>query len=218
MSKTGPETASGVIFDCDGLLLDTESRWTLAEEELFSRRGKVFGPPEKRALLGSNLEAAGLMLERMLDEPGRADELSLELLTLAHRLVPGAEPMPGALDLLTELADSKPVGLASNSHRSLLDALIERAGMAHLFDAVVCGDEVAHPKPAPDLYIAVCGQLATSPGSTIALEDSPNGVAAARAAGVFVVGVPSYPGITLDADLVAPRLDHRDVRAVLGLS
>ena len=84
---------------------------------------------------------------------------------------------------------------------------------------MVCGDEVAHPKPAPDIYLEAARQLGADPLHTVALEDSPNGVAAARAAGMFVIGVPSFDGIELDeAHLLADSLKSDEVRRALGLT
>jgi beta-phosphoglucomutase-like phosphatase (HAD superfamily) len=81
----------------------------------------------------------------------------------------------------------------------------------------VSGDEVAELKPAPDVYLEACRQLGVRPADAVALEDSPTGVASARAAGLLVVGIPSVPGVSLDADLVADSLEDRAVRDALGL-
>ena len=86
-----------------------------------------------------------------------------------------------------------------------------------MFDAVVAGDDVAEPKPAPDVYLRACDLLGVEPSETIAFEDSPTGVAAARAAGLHVVGIPSYPGVELDAHSLAASLGDAAVKALLGL-
>ncbi|HEX5798687.1 MAG TPA: HAD-IA family hydrolase, partial [Gaiellaceae bacterium] len=92
------------------------------------------------------------------------------------------------------------------------------AGVAELFEVVVTADEVAEPKPSPDVYLRACELLGASPAAAIGLEDSPTGVAAARAAGLYVIGVPSFPGVLLDeADLVAASLEHEAVRRALGV-
>jgi HAD superfamily hydrolase (TIGR01509 family) len=208
---------AAVVFDCDGLLLDTESRWTIAETALFERYGGSFGPEEKRMLLGSSLMEAGRLLERLLDAPGRAAELADELLELAEAELPGAEPMIGAVELVKELSGDIPLGLATNSVRRLIDPVLAGSGIAELFDAVISGDEVDRPKPAPDIYLEICRRLRVQPRSALALEDSPNGVAAARSAGLFVVGVSSVEGVTLEADVVAGSLLDPSVRSALGL-
>jgi HAD superfamily hydrolase (TIGR01509 family) len=205
---------AAVVFDCDGLLVETESRWTLAEAELFTRYGKVFDRAAKRALLGKAMGVAAPVLADLLDQPGRGLGLWDELVELVEPLIPGAEAMPGAVELVTALG-GVPLAVASSSPRRLVDAALEAAGLS--FDVVVAGDEVDHPKPAPDLYLAACRLLGTPPGRAIAIEDSGTGVASARAAGLYVIGVPSLPGVELDADLVAASLSDLAVWSALGV-
>lgn len=195
-----------VVFDCDGLLLDTEECWTRAESALFARYGREFGPEHKRALLGTSPETGGRIMERMLDQPGRGLELAAELYELILAEVrQGAAPLRGAREIVSAL-DGRPKAVASNSPRELLLTALERGGLVDRFDAIVGADEVAEPKPAPDLYLRACELLGAAPADAVALEDSPTGVAAARAAGLFVIGVPSLPEVELDADLVVESL------------
>lgn len=202
-----------VIFDCDGLLVETESRWSLAEVALFARYGKVFGPVEKRALLGKSMGVAAPVLAALLDQPGRGLELWDELVDLVAPLLHGAEAMPGAHDLVAAL--DVPLAVASSSPRMLVDAALGAAGLS--FDVTVAGDEVADPKPSPDLYLAACAALGVAPETAIALEDSGTGIASARAAGLYVIGVPSVPGVVLEADLVAESLTDPRVHLALGV-
>jgi HAD superfamily hydrolase (TIGR01509 family) len=198
---------AGVVFDNDGLLLDTEPCWTRAQVAVFARHGRSFGLEEKHALVGTDPVTAGRVLERLLEAPGRASELSDELYALAlEDIAAGAEPRPGALSLLERLQGRCPLAVASNAPRSHLLAGLGRTGLVDVFDVVLGVDDVDRPKPAPDLYLGACGRLGAAPQRSVALEDSPPGVAAARAAGLYVVGVPSVPGVELDADLVASSL------------
>jgi HAD superfamily hydrolase (TIGR01509 family) len=203
----------------DGLLLDSEDAWTDAEVELFGRYGKSFGLAEKRALLGNAGAALGRILERMLEQPGRGSELHDEVLALVLEEVRrnGVTPLKGAAEVVAELRGRVPLGVASASPRVLVDLALERAGLADGWGAVVAGDEVEALKPAPDIYLEVCRRLGAGPEDSVALEDSPTGVASARAAGLFVIGIPSVPGVELEADLVADSLLDRPVRAALGL-
>jgi beta-phosphoglucomutase-like phosphatase (HAD superfamily) len=213
---------AAVVFDNDGLLLDTEAAWTRAETVLFARRGRTFSDDHKRYLIGSARRVAEVRLEEMLERPaGEGAALMDELHDLVmEELLVGVEPCPGAVELLAALRDAGvPVGLASNSPR----AFVERA-LAHspvdrdVFDVTLAGDEVLHPKPAPDIYLAACDALGAAPGASVALEDSPSGVRAADAAGMMVVGVPYLDGIDLpEATLVARSLSDEDVRRALGL-
>jgi len=196
-----PRLPDAVVFDNDGLLLDTESVWTRAEEDLFERRGLEFTPADKRELVGTSAAIAGAILERRLGEPGRARELIEELNALVvAELEHGVEAMVGARELLERLrGQGVPIGLVSNSPLRFVRRSIEIAGLERLFDVVLSAHEVAAPKPAPDPYLEACRRLGVEPGpSVIALEDSPTGVAAARAAGLTVIGVPSVEGIELE--------------------
>lgn len=190
-----------VVFDNDGLLLDTESVWTRAEEDLFERRGLEFTPADKRELVGTSAAIAGGILERRLGEPGRAAELIEELNALVvAELEHGVEAMVGARDLLERLRQQgMPLGLVSNSPLRFVQRSIEIVGLGHHFDVILSAHEVAAPKPAPDPYLEACRRLGVEAGpSVVALEDSPTGVAAARAAGLTVIGVPSIEGIALE--------------------
>lgn len=190
-----------VVFDNDGLLLDTESVWTRAEEDLFERRGLEFTPADKLELVGTSAEIAGGILERRLGEPGRAEDLLEELNALVvAELEHGVEAMVGARELLERLREQGvPIGLVSNSPLRFVRRSIEIVGFEDLFDVVLSAHEVAAPKPAPDPYLEACRRLGVEPGlSVVALEDSPTGVAAARAAGLTVIGVPSVEGVELE--------------------
>jgi HAD superfamily hydrolase (TIGR01509 family) len=190
-----------VVFDNDGLLLDTESVWTRAEEDLFELRGTEFSPADKLELVGTSAEIAGGILERRLGEPGRAGELIEELNELVvAELEHGVEAMLGARELLDRLREQDvPLGLVSNSPLRFVRRSIELAGFEDLFEVVLSAHEVAAPKPAPDPYLEACRRLGVEPGpEVVALEDSPTGVAAARAAGLTVIGIPSVEGVLLD--------------------
>ena len=207
-----------VVFDCDGLLLDTEECWTRAEDQLFTRHGGAFTPELKRIMLGKAGQQTAAILEQALDQPGRGEALRLELLELARGEVAAcAMPRAGAAELVAELRGSVPIAVASNSPRAILDMALECAGMSGAFDVVLGGDEVAEPKPAPDIYATACRLLGADPGRSVALEDSPTGVAAARAAGLYVIGVPSLAGIVLEASETARSLEDDGVREALGL-
>jgi HAD superfamily hydrolase (TIGR01509 family) len=197
--STAPPDA--VVFDNDGLLLDTESVWTRAERDLFERRGLDFTPAHKRELVGTSAEVAGGILERRLEEPGRAPALIEELNELVvAELEHGVEAMIGARELLGELRlRGTPLGLVSNSPLSFVRRSLQIVGFEDRFDAVISAHEVAAPKPSPEPYLEACRRLGVVAGpDVVALEDSPTGVAAARAAGLTVIGVPSLEGLALE--------------------
>jgi HAD superfamily hydrolase (TIGR01509 family) len=192
---------TAVVFDNDGLLLDTESVWTRAEQGLFERRGLDFTPAHKRELVGTSAGIAGGILERRLGEPGGAARLIEELNELVvAELEHGVEAMVGARELLQALRRrATPIGLVSNSPLEFVRRSLQIVGFDESFDVILSAHEVAAPKPSPDPYLEACRRLGVAPGlDVVALEDSPTGVAAARAAGLTVIGIPSLEGIALE--------------------
>lgn len=215
-----PALPAAAVFDNDGLLLDTEEAWTRAEVRLFEAHGSTFTMEHKRDLIGSSHLVAAGKLERLLDQPGNGHALIEELQAMVlEEGRDGVAPRPGAAQLLADLAAAGvPLALASNSLRPFVDLVLGSSGLAHRFAVVVSGDDVEHPKPAPDLYLLACERLGVDPRSSFALEDSPTGVAAGRAAGLTVIGVPYFPDMPLAADVVAPSLADPAVYAALGLN
>jgi HAD superfamily hydrolase (TIGR01509 family) len=221
-AMTGPMTKPlAVVFDNDGLLLDTEPCWTVAEAALFRSYGREFDVAAKRALVGTSPKTSAPILERLLVQPGAGQALSDELYALAvTEIGNGATPRPGAIELVQALRSAgMPLAVASNSPRSHLLAGLRRTGLTDQFDVVLGVDDVPNPKPAPDLYVQACRALGVDPADAIALEDSLPGVGAAKAAGMRVIGIPSIAGVVLDghADLVAASLADPAVHRALGL-
>lgn len=192
---------AAVIFDNDGLTLDTEGLWTLAEKRLFDRYDAEFTPDHKLELLGKSGELAGRFLSEQLGLPasaglrlvGEMDELVFEAIE------DGVEPMPGAVELLGALAEAGiPRALCSNSPRPFVERAIERAGVAGFFETVVTGDDVENGKPDPAPYLETAWRLGVDPASCVALEDSPPGAQSAHRAGMSVLVVPSFDGMDFE--------------------
>ncbi|HEY2283403.1 MAG TPA: HAD family phosphatase [Solirubrobacteraceae bacterium] len=213
---------AGVVFDNDGLLLDTEEAWTRAEVTLFERRGRVFTLEHKRSLIGSARAAAAMKLEAMLARDGEGEALMDELHELVmEEALAGVQPRPGALELLERLAGAGvPVAVASNSQREFVQRTLGGAGLLDgRFETVVSVEDVAHPKPAPDIYLEACRRLGAEPRECAALEDSIAGVTAAAGAGMYVIGVPYFAGGELPgSDLLADSLADAAVATALGLA
>jgi HAD superfamily hydrolase (TIGR01509 family) len=209
----------GVVFDNDGLLLDTEPCWTRAQESLFRAHGRTFDLAAKHELVGTSPVTAAPVLARLLDQPQAGQSLSDQMYALAlGEITAGAAPRPGAVDLVARLrAAGLPIAVASNAPRRHLLAGLRRVGLDDAFEVVLGVDDVENPKPAPDLYLAACAGLDIAPDSAIGLEDSPPGVAAAKAAGLWVIGIPSIRGVELPADMVAQSLAEPEVHRALGL-
>lgn len=215
-----PTDVAAVVFDADGVLVDTEPAWAAARAALFNRHGRAFGEAEGRQTLGTGVAGTGGALSELLGEPDRAGELSAQLLAFLLEEVSKDPPraLPGAVELLDELRGAVPIGVASNSPRILLERSLEAARLAGLFDVVLGVDEVTEAKPAPDLYLTAVERLGAEPGESVAVEDSPAGVASALEAGLFVIGIQSLPQLRLDAHQVVDSLSDPVLRTWLGLS
>jgi HAD superfamily hydrolase (TIGR01509 family) len=211
-----------VIFDNDGLLLDTEQAWTRAEQTLFGQRGREFTIEHKRSLIGSSRSIAALKLEAMLELEGEGEALMDELHELVmEEVLVGVPPRPGALELLRRLAEAgMPLALASNSERIFVERTLSGAGLLRdgPFRTIVTSEDVERPKPAPDIYLEACARLGAEPAACVALEDSPTGVASAAAAGLFVIGVPYLDDTQMPgSDLLVGSLVDPAVARALGL-
>lgn len=203
-----PPRVSAIVFDCDGLLLDTESCWSRAEAALFADYGFGFGPAEKDLLIGRTLEAACDNMADYFGMPGAGPRLLADLVPRVEaELSAQVEPMPGARQLLESVYGRVPIAVATNSPRAMLTAALKSSGLADFFDVSVAADEVEHPKPHPELYLAAFERLDAAPHMGVAFEDSSTGVTAARAAHAFLVTVPSQLGKQLDGDYIAKTLD-----------
>ena len=190
-----------VVFDCDGLLVDTEPCWSRAETALFNAHGHEFALEQKQLVIGKTVEGVGEVMAEYFGRPGDGPALAAELLSRVRKEVEaGAAALPGALELVRACAARVPVAVASNSPRALLDVALSSSGLAELLPISFAADEVPAPKPEPHLYLAACAALEADPAESVAFEDSGTGVRAARAAGMRLITVPSLPGQDLDHD------------------
>lgn len=200
-----------VVFDMDGLLLETEVLWLRAEQELFAAHGAVFSHEDKMRVIGTSFEhTAEFFAERLGEPPERGAELVAEMIETMHAaLQRDVEGRPGAIELVARLRGRVPLGLASNSPRRLVDAALRTARLTDVFDAIVTADDVAHAKPAPDMYLLACELLGVAPADALALEDSASGVTAAKAAGLTCIAVPQFAETDVSAaDRVIDSLEE----------
>jgi HAD superfamily hydrolase (TIGR01509 family) len=183
-----PFSPDAVVFDLDGLLVDSEPLWGLAEERVVLDLGHPWDPSIPALLLGQGPEGAAAMLAARLGGV-HADEVSRRMLAAAvAEFESGVKAQPGAHDLVRSLGGRLPLALATNSRRVLAELALTSAGFDGCFQVVVCAEDVRAPKPAPDPYHTACARLGADPVRSVAFEDSPVGVASARAAGLWVVG------------------------------
>jgi HAD superfamily hydrolase (TIGR01509 family) len=196
---------AAVLWDMDGLLVDTEPLWTVAEHELAARYGAVFTAETKAAIVGTRLDVAvPTLLSRFGAAVGPvevAEAATWLLARMVELFTPPLPLQPGAAALLAALAErGVPSALVSSSYRVLVDAVL-RAG-AGPFRTTLAGDEVVQAKPHPEPYLTAAARLGVDPTRCVVLEDSPAGVRSGTAAGCAVVAVPGLPGVRFEP---APR-------------
>ncbi|MGO2557100.1 HAD family hydrolase [Brachybacterium sp.] len=191
---------TAVIFDCDGLLVDTEGQWVALQEEYLARHDVTLDPAIRRQITGRAVEQ---VVRAIAAAVGKDPYLVGDELTSAHREHVGETltPLPGALETVRAIAAVRPVAIASNSPREVLDTKLAGLGLTELIDASIGIEDVAEPKPAPDMYLAAARALGADPADCLGFEDSETGADAARAAGLQLIAVPSIPG----QDPCAPR-------------
>ena len=181
-----------VVFDLDGVLLDSEQLWDKAREQLARERGGRWHDQAQRDMMGmSSLEWSRYMHET-IGLPEAPEEISREVVERLTALYRERLPaIPGAKEAVERLAADYKLGLASSSNRELIDLALELLGVAHLFAATVSSEEVARGKPAPDVYLEAARRLGIEPARAAAVEDSQNGILAAKAAGMRVIAIPN---------------------------
>ncbi|MCU1586974.1 MAG: HAD-superfamily hydrolase subfamily variant 3, partial [Frankiales bacterium] len=199
-------TLAAVLWDMDGLLVDTEPVWTVAEQELAARLGGVWSDELKARIAGTRLDVSvPMILEHYGHEPTPAavtDASGWLMDRMVELYATSVTVLPGVLDLLTAVAAAGvPQALVSSSYRALVDSVLTH-GFGP-FALTLAGDEVTHGKPHPEPYLTACSRLGVDPRDCVVLEDSGAGVQAAAAAGCAAVAVPSVTGVSF---LPGPRL------------
>jgi HAD superfamily hydrolase (TIGR01509 family) len=185
-------SSTAVLFDMDGLLVDSEPLWLETETAVMARLGADWTTGDQAQLLGGSLERTVRYLMAKARRPASPEMVGEWLMAgMADRVREHGVPVqPGARELLAGVAAAGlPHALVTSSERRFMDAVLARTGLR--FDALVCAEDVSVTKPDPEPYLLAAKLLGTEPGRCFALEDSPNGVASAEAAGCRVIAVPS---------------------------
>ena len=209
-----------VVFDMDGVLIQSEEVWDEVREAYVRERGGRYDAEIQRMMMGmSSTEWSGYLHGHagVPDEPAAINAEVVRRMLAAYR--DHLPLIPGAADAVQRLAARFRLGLASSSNRELIDTVLDVAGLASFFTATVSSEEVAHGKPAPDVYLEAARRMSVAPEHCAAVEDSHGGIRSARSAGMRVVAIPnpSYPpgeeALTL-ADVTIGSLDELTVDVV----
>jgi HAD superfamily hydrolase (TIGR01509 family) len=209
--QDGAGGLQAVLFDMDGLLIDSEPLWFQAEAEVMAKLGGTWAEGDQKALLGGSLDRSVSYLLKRAERPVPPDTVAAWLLggITARVRDHGVSVMPGARELVAEVAAAGvPYALVTSSQRCFVDAVLRRTGLR--FPVIVCAEDVSSRKPDPDPYLAAARRLGAEPARCVALEDSATGVASAEAAGCRVVAVPSLAPIE-------PRPGRAVARSLLGI-
>lgn len=207
-----------VVFDMDGLLIDSEPLWVEAEIEVFARIGRALTPEQCAATTGLRIDE--VVAYRWREQPWRnasAEEVTQQIVAgVVARVRTRGEPKPGVAQALAFVRErGVRVALASSSPGALIDAVLERLSLVGAFDAVHSAQHEPYGKPHPAVYLSVVKRLGLDPMACVALEDSLNGVIAAKAARMRCVAVPDGPAVGDPrfalADCVLPSLERLDL-------
>jgi HAD superfamily hydrolase (TIGR01509 family) len=185
-----------VVFDLDGVLVDSEHVWDEVREALARERGGRWHDGAQRDMMGMSSTEWSRYMHDVIGLVEPPEEISAEVVRRMQARYASELPLiDGAVDAVARLASSYRLALASSSNRPLIDTVLEASGLARCFEATVSSEEVARGKPAPDVFLEAAGRLGVEPRASAAVEDSANGIRAARAAGMRVVAIPNrrYP-------------------------
>jgi HAD superfamily hydrolase (TIGR01509 family) len=183
-----------VVFDLDGVLLDSEQLWDAAREQLARERGGRWHDRAQRDMMGMSSHEWSRYMHETIGLPEPPEEINREVVQRLSDLYRQWLPeIPGARGAVERLAARWPLALASSSNRELIDLALELLGVQHLFRTTVSSEEVARGKPAPDVYLEAARRLDVDPARAAAVEDSQNGILAAQAAGMRVIAIPNRP-------------------------
>ena len=213
-----------VVFDLDGVLVDSEPVWEQVRRQVVAEHGGHWAPDAQQRLMGMSTGEWARYLGEDLGVGLPPETIAAEVIDqMKARYAEHVPFMPGAVGAVRQLAASWPLGLASSSPPVLIDAVLDGAGLRECFAVAMSTEEVAHGKPAPDIYLAVTERLGRQPRRCAAVEDSANGLRSAAAAGLRVIAVP-HPRYPPGADalglatLVLPSLTGLTTGAVAQLA
>ncbi len=209
-----------VVFDLDGVIVESEEIWDDVRERYVRERGGRYDAEAQRAMMGMSSTEWSRFIHEELGVEATPAEINADVVELMAARYRAELPLvPGAREAVERIAAVFPLGLASSSNRPLIDEVLALAQLAELFRATVSSEEVARGKPAPDVYLEAARLLGAEPAQCAAVEDSHAGIASAKAAGMRVVAIPNrrYPpdeAALADADAVLTSIDELTVDTI----
>jgi HAD superfamily hydrolase (TIGR01509 family) len=212
-----------VVFDLDGVLVDSEHVWDAAREELARERGGRWHEGAQRDMMGMSSKEWSRYMHETIGVPDPPEEISAEVVRRLEQIYRRQLPLiDGAAEAVERLAAHWPLAVASSSNRPIIDLVLELSGLARFFSTTVSSEEVPRGKPAPDVYLEAAKRLEVDPAACAAVEDSHNGILSAKAAGMRVIAIPNqrYPpaeGALAAADAVLASIHELTPAAVEGL-
>jgi len=221
-ARPGPPVEA-VIFDLDGVIVDSEIWWDEARRDFATGHGRRWTEADRLAVMGANSRQWSLTMQDRLgidESPEEIERAVVDAVVDRYRRE-GAPPIEGAPQAVRRIAERWPVAVASSAHRDVIDAALEATGLTGIFRAVVSSDEVAHGKPEPDVYLETARRIGVPPERCLVVEDSYNGVRAGKAAKMRVVlvpnrSIPPAPGTAELADAVVDQLTDLDPERITG--
>jgi HAD superfamily hydrolase (TIGR01509 family) len=218
----GGRVTEAVVFDLDGVIVDSEHLWDEVREQLAHERGGRWHERAQADMMGMSSTEWSAYMHDVIGLPDAPEEIAAEV--VRRLLARYREELPlveGAVAAVERLAGSFRLGVASSANRPVIDAVLEAAGIAPHFVATVSSEEVARGKPAPDVYLEAARRIGVDPDRSAAVEDSANGIRAGHAAGMRVLAYPNRrypppPDALALADVVLGSLDELTVSAVSG--
>ena len=212
-----------VVFDLDGVIIDSEGVWEEVRRAYVARHGREFLPDSQQRMMGMNTAEWSRHLSEDIGVPQPPERVAADVLAeMAARYRTSLPLIPGAVEAVRRLGERFILGLASSSARVLIDQVLEIAGLTGAFRVTLSTEEVPRGKPYPDVYLDVARRLDVPPAECAAIEDSSNGLRSAAAAGVAVVAIPHgvYPPASdalAKASLVIESVDRLTVDAIENL-
>jgi HAD superfamily hydrolase (TIGR01509 family) len=185
-------TIEAVVFDLDGVIVQSEELWDAARRELAAEHGIDWPDGATDAMMGMSSKEWSRYVHDEVGVPDPPEEINRKVLAWVEKRYREELPwIPGAREAVRRMAARWPLGLATSSNREIVDIVIEEGGFADLIGVTVSSEEVERGKPAPDVYLEVTRRMCVDPGRTAAVEDSTNGLLSAAAAGMRVIAIPN---------------------------